>query len=57
MIWSLFKHAVYAAVDERNKETRQLRALESIARSLDELAENGAIARDGYPMPSPSKGK
>jgi hypothetical protein len=53
MIWSLFKTAVNAAIDERNKEARRTRALERIAAALEE--HNGILYDFPHP-PEPPKG-
>ncbi len=49
MIWSLFKQAVNAAIDERNKEARRTRALERIAAALEE---HNGILYDYEPQPT-----
>ena len=42
MLWSFFRHAVFAATDARNDERRRTRALERIAKALEEKNENDA---------------
>jgi hypothetical protein len=53
VIWSLFKTAVNAAIDERNKEARRTRALERIAAALEE---HNGIIYDFQDQSPPPKG-
>jgi len=58
MLWSLFKQAVYAAQDERNRAARQARDLGRIAQALEDLVDDKRELQgdSSFPMPSP-KGK
>ena len=58
MIWSLFRTAVLAAVDERARAQRQARDLTRIAQALEDLVDDGrARLDDGTLQGSPPKGK
>jgi len=62
MLWSLFKQAVYAAVDERARAARQARDLGRIAQALEDIVDDRRAQLEGgeqgfsIPMPPP-KGK